>query len=320
MSINAILNKVRLLQDQISQYANQEMQESKVGILKRKYIDQPNLTEKDYEQLAKDVCAIIHYNNGIPDFKPIDYEPNDKFQGLAQKLIFDATLFCKDISLITKSSIVHQSFTEQIQDLLYQINSITNLIEKPLSYLMQSRRIFPNDKSETQSMQRIDFDQQSVIGTMNQSPFCIQKQVRFSTLEMKGFTKVYDELFNKPFTQTHIELIKQRCTAQSQICIGGVSVNDPDQFILCATDYASEFYTENLRLKAGQEESQWGNILGIMVRNRSKWIQRYPDVDNEEGDQRFSLWLFHGQGGYRIGRLESLEQSVEYKCVIYLKK
>ncbi|CAD8140385.1 unnamed protein product [Paramecium octaurelia] len=326
MSINAILNKARLLQDQIAQFVNQDMQESKVGILKRKYIDQPNLTEKDYEQLAKDVCDIIHYNNGVPDFKPIDYEPNDKFQSLAQRLIFDATLFCKDISLITKSNIVHQSFAEQIQDLLFQINSITNLIEKPLSYLMQSRRLFPNDKSETQSMQRIDFDQQSVFGTITQSPFCIQKQVKFKTLEMKGFTKIYEELFNKPFTQTHIELIKQRCTPQSQICIGGVSVNDPDSFILCATDYASEFYTETQDLKLARK-SRNGEIFWYYVRNRcigfspmSKVDLKYPDVDNEEGDLRFSLWLFHGQGGYRIGRLESLEQSVEYKCVIYLKK
>lgn len=37
------------------------------------------------------------------------------------------------------------------------------------------------------------------------------------------------------------------------------------------------------------------------VRNRcigfspmSKIDLKYPDVDNEEGDFRFSLWLFHG--------------------------
>ena len=48
-------------------------------MLKRKYVDQQNLTEKDFESLAKDVSEVIYYFNGVPDFKPLDYEPSDKF-------------------------------------------------------------------------------------------------------------------------------------------------------------------------------------------------------------------------------------------------
>ncbi|CAD8131900.1 unnamed protein product [Paramecium pentaurelia] len=317
ISIAAILNKIKFLQEQIQKFINQQIQESKVCILKRKYIDQQNLNEKDFEQLAKDISDVIFYKEGIPDFKPIDYEPSDKFQSLASRLVFDAALFCRDITLVSKANIIHQSFTEQVQEVLYQIQNLTNLIERPLSQIVQSKRIFGNDKSDTQSNQKLDFDQYSQIG--GQTQFCIQKQVKLKSLEMRGFVKIYDEFFNKPFTQTHIELIKLKCNSQSQICIGGVSIQEPDQFILCATDYAYEFYTETQNLNLARK-SRNGEVYWYYVRNRcigfspmSKIDLKYPDVDNEEGDFRFSLWLFHGQGGYRIGRLESLEQSVDYK-------
>ncbi|CAK60645.1 unnamed protein product (macronuclear) [Paramecium tetraurelia] len=326
MSIAAILNKITLLQQQIQNFVNQQMQESKVCILKRKYLDEQNLSEKDFEQLAKDISESIFYKEGIPEYKQIDYEPSDKFQSLASRLVFDAALFCRDIALVTKANIIHSSFTEQVQEILYQIQNLTTLIERPLSQIVQSKRIFGNDRSDTQSNQRLDFDQQSQLGTFGQTQFCIQKQVKLRSLEMKGFVKIYDEFFNKPFTQTHIELIKLKCNSQSQICIGGVNIKEPDQFILCATDYASEFYTETQNLNLARK-SRNGEVYWYYVRNRcigfspmSKIDLKYPDVDNEEGDLRFSLWLFHGQGGYRIGRIESLEQSVDYKCVIYLKK
>ncbi|CAD8127009.1 unnamed protein product [Paramecium sonneborni] len=326
MSITAILNKIKFVKESISNFINQEIQESKVCIIKHKYIDQQNLTEKDFEQLAKDINNIIYYREGIPDFKPIDYEPSDKLQCLANRLVFDAAIFCKDITLVSKANIIHQSFTEQVQELLYQIQNLTNLIERPLSQIIQSKRIFGHDKSDTQSNQRLELDQYSQLDTFGQIQFCIQKQLKLKSLEMKGFVKVYDEVFNKPFTQTHIELIKLKCNQQSQICIGGVSIKEPDQFILCAIDNAYEFYTETQSLHLARK-SRNGQVYWYYIRNRcigfspmSKIDLKFPDVDNEEGDLRFSLWLFHGQGGYRIGKLESLEQSVDYKCVIYLKK
>lgn len=220
---------------------------------------------------------------------------------------------------------LNSTFNEQVQDLKDKIRLMSNIINDIYKTLMI------NDIKKTESVPKKENDinetliEDSSINKKKPTVYSLAHNVSIKNMKLQGYELVYDFAYNHSTEITELNAIRWKCSAQSVLCVGGAAL-DSDNLLLvsCGNCHAVLKETSNNKPVLNNEaywylteKKSFGFSPSFNIKQLSvDWHDCDSSAKNCSDDKRLS-WYLGGGGGWRLGKLNNVENEMsDYRKII----
>jgi len=222
---------------------------------------------------------------------------------------------------------LNSTFSEQVQDLKDKIRLMSNIVNDIYKTLLM------NDikKSEPVSNKVNDIINETFIAENQSSKkkivYSLAHNVSIEKMRAQGYELVYDFVYNHSTTISELNAIKSKCSAQTILCAGGAALNS-DNLLLVSCGSCNEVLKETTNNKPVlNNEAYWyltdKKSFGFSPSYNIKQLSvDWHDCDSSakscSDDKRLS-WYLGGGGGWRLGKLNNVENEMsDYRKIILI--
>ncbi len=150
--------------------------------------------------------------------------------------------------------------------------------------------------------------------------YSLAENVLISDMKSQGYRVIYDYLYSHDTTWTELNAVKSTCTSQSILCAGGASVNSDNLLVISCGNCLSILTPTQPNQPVLVNGAYWyfANNLSFGYAPNSIISQGQADTNDMGSNTRISWHIVPGNGGWRLGSKNSLNNDNNYRKIMLL--